>query len=285
MREDAYAPVRRFCEVPGAPVPLASLIIGLVIIEAVWVIGSWAVLPEYAMTTDSAWVTIVKLASIAFLLFGTFFVVSRLQGRHPSTLFGPLSPLLQDAFVCGRGLAVFLLIVNVVLPFEVWGQTEAGMEPIAWVLLLPITLGFLLMQVTAEEVVFRGYLLQGLGARYASPIAWMVIPSVLFGLGHIWSAESVAGAAQYVIWTAAFGLACADLTGRTGNLGAAIMLHFMTNLFSVAVISPVGPIGGLALFELPVEYGPDGDVSTMGLALDLFWIWMAWMVCRIALRR
>ncbi|MEM9343015.1 MAG: CPBP family intramembrane glutamic endopeptidase [Pseudomonadota bacterium] len=282
--EDIYAPVRRFADVPGAPVPLASLIIGLIIIEAVWVIGSWAILPDYDMTTDSTWVTVALLSTFAFMLFGTFFVVRRLQGRPPATLFGPLPAALRDAFACGRLLAVFLLIVNVVLPFDIWTQSEFGMQPIAWVLLLPITLGFLLMQVTAEEVVFRGYLLQGLAARFQSPFAWMVVPSVLFGLGHLWSADSPAAAAQYVIWTTAFGLACADLTGRTGNLGAAIMLHFMTNLFSVALISPVGPIGGLALFQLPAQYGPE-DVSTIGLAFDLVWIWMAWMVCRIALRR
>jgi DNA-directed RNA polymerase subunit RPC12/RpoP len=39
-----------------------------------------------------------------------------------------------------------------------------------------------LIQTGAEEVLFRGYLQQQLAARFASPIAWMVLPSAIFAL-------------------------------------------------------------------------------------------------------
>ena len=78
-------------------------------------------------------------------------------------------------------------------------------------------------QAAAEEYVFRGILMQSLGAwvRWA-PLA-IVLPTVLFAFGHI-----------YDIWglldVAAFGLAAAWITWRTGGLEAGIVMHTVNNV-------------------------------------------------------
>jgi hypothetical protein len=60
----------------------------------------------------------------------------------------------------------------------------AETEDTLWASFLPLALVGVLVQTGAEEVLFRGYLQQQLAARFASPLAWMVLPSVIFALLH-----------------------------------------------------------------------------------------------------
>jgi membrane protease YdiL (CAAX protease family) len=79
------------------------------------------------------------------------------------------------------------------------------------------------LQAAAEEVVFRGTLMQALGAWVRAPWFAMLVSSAVFALGHEWSLPS--GVA-----TSVFGLVCAWLTVRTGGLEAAIALHVLHNV-------------------------------------------------------
>ena len=94
-------------------------------------------------------------------------------------------------------------------------------------------------QAAAEEYVFRGILMQTLGAwvRWA-PLA-IVLPTVLFAFGHI-----------YDVWglldVAAFGLAAAWITWRTGGLEAGIVMHTVNNVVLFLLLAS-GVLGGTAV--------------------------------------
>ena len=49
-------------------------------------------------------------------------------------------------------------------------------------MLLPLGIAGLFCQVFAEEVAFRGYLQTQLAARFTSPVIWMSLPALGFGL-------------------------------------------------------------------------------------------------------
>ena len=74
-----------------------------------------------------------------------------------------------------------------------------------------------------EEIVFRGFLFQGLRAKIGTVWAG-VVSTVLFALIHV----------QYDLWgwvaVAITGMAAAFLVWRTGSLKTAIVLHALTNL-------------------------------------------------------
>ena len=91
-----------------------------------------------------------------------------------------------------------------------------------WLALLPFAVLAILIQVTTEEIVFRGYLQQQFACLSSSRWVWMFLPSLLFGTWHFWNGNSVAEGQDYVVWATKLELACADLPARTGNQGAAI---------------------------------------------------------------
>ena len=99
----------------------------------------------------------------------------------------------------------------------------------------------------AEELLFRGYLTQALAARFRSPLAWALVPSLAFGALHWDGAAYGADAWLAVAAATAVGLALADVTARTGNLSAAIGLHFANNVAALLVVAMPGPTAALAL--------------------------------------
>ena len=104
------------------------------------------------------------------------------------------------------------------------------------------------MQSAAEELAFRGFLMQSLAARFRSPVVWWLLPALLFGALHWNPAELGANAGLGVLASTVVGLALADVTARTGNLSAAIGLHFANNVMAMLVVALPSPVSGLALY-------------------------------------
>ena len=92
-----------------------------------------------------------------------------------------------------------------------------------------IVLLFVPFQAGAEEVIFRGALLQMIGSWVKHPAITIAITSVLFAAVHV----------QYDIWgitaVGLMGAAAGYLTWRTGGLETAIALHTVNNWFAFGV--------------------------------------------------
>lgn len=118
------------------------------------------------------------------------------------------------------------------------------------------------LQAAAEEIFFRGYLMQALGSLVAQPWFGVVVSSVVFALLH--------GTQNLPLFLdrLAFGLLAAILVWRTGGLEASIAAHVINNVFAyliaglttsiatVKAIQGIGwldaafDVGGFALFAL-----------------------------------
>lgn len=95
---------------------------------------------------------------------------------------------------------------------------------------LALVLVLVPLQATAEEVAFRGMLMQVIGAWLRSPWFAILIPSALFAVMHI-----------YDIWgmlvVGLMGVAAGWLTWRTGGLEAAMGIHIINNLFAFGMLA------------------------------------------------
>lgn len=192
-------------------------------------------------------------------------------------------------------VGLVLLLIELVPPAALVDDTVVMRDLGAWVLLLPVGLLALLVQVGTEELFFRGYLQQQLACLSQSRWVWMVFPSVLFGAPHYWNGNGPADGVIWAVWAGLLGLACADLTARTGNLGAAIGLHLANNAFALLLYAVADwPASGLALFVYPYEDPAAFDYSLATLrdpsvivqALTLaLWVVVMWLAARIAIKR
>jgi hypothetical protein len=75
----------------------------------------------------------------------------------------------------------------------------------------------------------------------------------------------------------------ADLTARTGNLGAALAFHFANNAVALLFVGIAGNLDGLALWSLPIDL-KDSDAVRPALILDFATMIVSWLLARLSLR-
>ena len=224
----------------------------------------------------------ILLGSFGFMTAAVSFTVWFLHHHSPLALIGDLaSAKRQFLRSAGRlsGVAIGATAI------ATYGETHLPNLPlIQWLVLLPITLAFLFMQVSAEELVFRGYLQSQLAALGLHRFVWIMIPSVIFGLLHYDPTVMGEAAPWIVLSTTVFGVIAADLTARSGTLGPAIALHFAWNFCSIGLLGFPDYLGGLALLSYDFSIMDEEKLISL-MPYDAAFMLLAYLTVRIALRR
>jgi membrane protease YdiL (CAAX protease family) len=288
---------RRFVAPARRRAQLWRLFLGVVVMAAIYLAGVAIVLAAVLLAVGtSAWPgwavelvtaatpvgTLLLLASFIGMALAPMVAVRLVHRRPARTLFGPAVTVLRDFVVAASIVAA--LLGALLFAWSFWFDAVPNLAPERWLTLLPLAVAGILVQTLAEELVFRAYLTQQLAARFKSFLAWMVLPSLAFGLVH-YSPQS-AGENTWLVVVAAgvFGLIATDLTRLTGSIGAAWGFHFANNFAAILIVAVDGTIPGLALFLTP--YGADDTTHLPALILgDLALMLVAWLILRRALRR
>lgn len=226
----------------------------------------------------------VLLFSFAFMIVGVGISARVLHHRGFRTLLGPLRLMWQDFRSVTLMLMGLMVVVFVLPPWDMGGAYVPNMPLGTWLLLLAPSLFFVLIQVSAEEIVFRGYVQQQLAARFRSPLIWMVMPSALFALGHYLPDTAGENALTIAIWAGTFGILMADLTARSGTLGPAIAVHFWNNVSAILIVSLPDELSGLALYLSPFSM-QDTEALQVWLPVDFAMMIVLWLAARVAIRR
>jgi len=231
-------------------------------------------------TPGAMYLLLFSFATMAMAVAVSLRVVHRRPAR---SLLGV--PRLWPSF---RAVSIAMLVLGVVLfvlpPWDMGGELTPNLPLGRWLLLLPLSLLAVLVQVSAEEIVFRGYVQQQLAARFNSPLVWMVLPSTLFALGHYLPAEAGENALMVALWAGVFGILMADLTARSGSLGPAIAVHLWNNVSAILIVSLPDDLSGLALYLAPFSMDDAGAMRTW-LPVDFALMIVSWLAARLAIRR
>lgn len=220
---------------------------------------------------------------------GLVVVLRLLHERGYRSLFGPALRLNLRHLAYGFAVTFGIAVVGFVLTLIEQTYFPQAMRPelvrvnptALWLTALVPAVVLIFMQSFAEELVFRGYLLQQLRARFRTPLVWAVLPALAFGAAHINPATFGANTWLIAINTALMALLATLVTMRTGNLGAAVGLHVGNNL-SLVMIGVEGNISGLSLFAIRVDLA--GSYMTYSVVwqtmvfLAIFLIWRRRMV-------
>ncbi|WP_415919142.1 lysostaphin resistance A-like protein [Tateyamaria sp. SN6-1] len=207
-----------------------------------------------------------------------------LHGRGPMTLIGAPGLALRQFTAVSVVLVVVIAALWILPPYDYGAPLERNMSLGRWLVLLPLGLVAVLVQVSGEEILFRGYLQQQIAARFSSPFLWMFIPSAIFGALHYVPESAGSNAMTIAVFAGVFGLVTADLTARAGTLGPAIAVHFFNNVQAILLTSPPDEMSGLALYLLPFGMADEAALAEW-LPVDLGWMLVAWLAARLAIRR
>jgi membrane protease YdiL (CAAX protease family) len=224
----------------------------------------------------------IMLGSFGFMTAAVCFTVWFLHHHSPLMLIGDFARAKRQFFLSIGSLFAMATAAATIINY---GETLLPNLPlIQWLGLQPLTLAFLFIQVSAEELVFRGYLQSQLAALGLHRFIWIMIPSAIFGLLHYEPAVMGAAAPWIVLSTTVFGVIAADLTARSGTLGPAIALHFVWNFFTIGLFGFPDYLGGLAFLSHDFSIMDEERLISL-MPYDAAFLLLAYLSVRITLRR
>ena len=238
-----------------------------------------AIATSPGLTSPGQMLTI--LGSFGFMIIAVCLVVILLHHRSPITLIGGFRIATVQFFQAMRNLLPYIALL-VVFAFMA-EDLQQNLTLKLWLSILPLTLLFLLVQVSAEELIFRGYLQSQLAALNLHKSVWVLLPAILFGLLHYDPIIMKSAAPWVVLWSICFGVLAGDLTARSGTLGPAVAFHFAINFLSIGVVGIGDYLGGLNLYFYPFSI-TDTSKLIAYIPLDTIGMLLAYFFVRLALR-
>ncbi len=226
---------------------------------------------------------LVSLASFIPFFIATPFIVRWLHKRPALTVVTPFRRLNVRLMVVGAAAwSVTMIGLTVVGLLLGGGETiRWNFQPALFFPALAIALTILLVQTTAEELFFRGYLLQWFSKVTRNVWVLAAASGLLFGLPHLANPE-VAAASGFGYLVAlltyfATGFALAVVSIRSGTIELAIGAHFVNNFFNVVFLTVEN--SALGTPSLWVDSASDINTAAIGSVLSaVVFIGLTWRV-------
>jgi membrane protease YdiL (CAAX protease family) len=200
----------------------------------------------------------MMLASLAFLA-GIYLAVRFIHQRRFLSLVTPAHSLNWKRLM--QGFSIWFILAALM------GVVENLFYPERYVLTLDIprflpfvflALILIPVQTSAEELFFRGYLLQGFGLRFRNIWVLSAISGLIFMLPHLLNPEAKIDYFLMSIYYFSIGAAMAYITLRDGQLELALGMHAANNLFTAlfanTVVTVLPTPSLFTVMELDVVY-------------------------------
>jgi uncharacterized protein len=214
--------------------------------------------------------------SFLMMLAGLALVVKLVHGRTLLSLVTPEERI--DWRRVARGAAVWGVLAAIVIMIEhaaFPGRYYLSFDPGRFFLFLALVLVLTPLQSAAEELVFRGYVMQGLSLLVRRPALIAVLSSLAFTAPHLLNPEVhqhgvlIMGANYFAI-----GMLLATITLRDGRLELAIGLHAMNNVFLALIANYEGSALTTESIFTARELDPWYSLVTLVIATVIFHWWV-----------
>ena len=193
--------------------------------------------PAAAGTSGSLATFILIMLSIGVLVPATVVPVVLFHRRPARTLFTARRRFDWRATIVSTGVVLATATGLTVLWWLAFpGSIAFAFDPARFFLFLPFVVLLVPLQVLAEEVLFRGYILQTVGRITASALVRLVVPAALFVAIHIPNEEFQAGGAWAALDYAVIALYLGYLAMRGDGLEYATGLHLGLNASFFTVV-------------------------------------------------
>jgi len=214
--------------------------------------------------------------SIFMMLAGLVLTVKLIHRRPLLSLATPAARV--DWRRLGRGALVWTAIAAIVVLIEHLlypGRYYLSFDPGRFFGFLAVVLVLTPIQTTAEELVFRGYAMQGIGLLTRRPALIAVASSLIFAVPHLLNPEVhehgvLIMAANYFV----IGMLLATITLRDGRLELAIGVHAVNNVFLALVANYEGSALTTESIFTARELDPVYSLVTMILGTLVFHWWI-----------
>ncbi|MGL6298468.1 MAG: lysostaphin resistance A-like protein [Methanobacteriaceae archaeon] len=177
---------------------------------------------------------------------------------------------LKGVFIWGIASLIVNLIIYISDPSGFVFNTNINIPLLIFLLIV-----CLFVQVSFEELIFRGYLNQFVYSKIKKPLVVIIITSLIFGLVHIANASEPFLVAMYVLTTFLIGMILSVATLYDNGIEMAIGIHFINNVIAFAL--PGGTdvaISPDSLFMLNPNIYSSSIISLIGILVFIVLVFL-----------
>jgi len=185
-------------------------------------------------------------------ILALYLLFKPLHGRHFISLFSGAGRIRWNRFIISA--LVWLILMGIYLYFSIVNNPDnftlnnvSG--SLIWLIVIAVL--FIPLQTSFEELLFRGYLMQGAGAWFRNKWMPLLLTSILFGLMHAFNPEIKEFGfwvmmPQYIMFGLVFGL----VTILDNGIEIAMGAHAANNVFlSIFVTQKSSALQTAAIYE------------------------------------
>jgi uncharacterized protein len=181
---------------------------------------------------------ILVTAPFLFLCIGIFFVIKLIHQRKILTLISADASFNFRRFLAGFWVWFLLACGQTVVEYGLFPHRFTwNVHPLQWLMFLPMALILTPIQTSAEEFLFRSYLMQGLGLLIRRPLLLAIAVSLPFALVHFTNPEMSRGVVWIGLTYFALAMFLALITLQDDRLELALGVHAANNLFIVLLVN------------------------------------------------
>lgn len=260
---------------------------GTLLILFLWlIVGSVATLPFLLLsgvnfltgdlsTGDPFWIYIAVSVSFPFIWLGVWLAVRFIHQRAFRTLITSAPKISWTRLAQGFGVWLVLGALAQVAEFLIYpDRAVVTFDASKWLFFAPFILILTPIQTSAEELLFRGYWLQGVGRITKNVIVLCLVNGILFALPHMLNPEVVSHPTDtlllflnYFLTGAMFAL----YTLRDNRLELTLGAHAANNLFAALVVNySDSALTTPAIFTDPVLDAPFGLIAFIIISIVFY---------------
>lgn len=227
---------------------------------------------------DSLWPYLAINFTLLAMLAGLLLTVRFLHSRPILSVITPYERVNWGRIMLGFG--VYLGLIAAATLGEVFfkpEEYELTFDLRQFLVFLPIAILVTPLQAAAEELLFRGYIMQGLGHLSRHAAIPVIASSLLFMLAHLANPEVLEDAYLMPLLYLLLGLFLAIITVKSNSLELAIGVHAANNLFTVLIMNYANSaLPAPSIFTAGEVEPLAGLISFTLIATAFYWIVFVW---------
>lgn len=236
-------------------IPLITYLIGKGYTETE-IINENLVYNADALGIDKNIVVLLLIGMFVFAFMGFYVGIRFFHGKTLTSVLTGFSKFRYKRFVLGFSIWAVLVVVGVLAEFYLAPENVViDFDPKGFFISVLIMILFMPIQTGIEELIFRGYLIQGLSQVFKNGIVPLILTTTLFGLAHMTNPEvkQYGWLIMFPYYTV-FALFLGTLTLLDEGLELAFGIHFANNLVSsIMVSSPHSALKTYSIFQAKTE--------------------------------
>ena len=167
-----------------------------------------------------------------------WFVVTKLHMQPFKTIITAKNKIdyqkITFAFLLWGSFSTLLVISDYLISPE---HYETNFKPLPFLILFLIATIMIPIQTSVEELIFRGYLMQGFGTLFKNRLGPLFSTSIIFGLLHLWNPEIDKLGLELIWYYIGTGLFLGIITLMDDGIELALGFHAANNLVTALLVT------------------------------------------------